>query len=177
MEFNRLCDIILEGFAVRSYSCLMLDCQFLYEQIKVLHSNIDERDIFNGPGHGLEHESHITVLYGIHEETPKVVYDSLSLYPAEFTLTGLSLFEDDEFDVLKFTVKSPDLHDLNDQAKNKLSCTSKFLKYEPHLTICYLLPGTGKKYLKSKCDIIGKKYFSDQFIFSNKNSEKVYWKV
>ena len=176
MNFNKFYELLCEGTAPRSFSCLMLDCSNLYQYVNDLHAEIDPDDIYDDePGHGLEKETHITTLYGIHTSKFSEVLDAVDLKPVKYKLTKLSLFENEKFDVLKFEVESKDLHALNKQCTENLEYTNKFSDYKPHLTVAYLLPGTGKKYTKNPCPIIGQGFSSNRFIFSDKNSNKV-WK-
>jgi 2'-5' RNA ligase len=100
----------------------------------------------------------------------------MDLYPVTYTLTGLSLFENEEYDVLKCSVDSESLHALNKQAR-ELEHTNNYPDYIPHLTIAYLNPGEGKKYLKMKSPIFDKELKSDRFIFSDKDGNQTKWKV
>jgi 2'-5' RNA ligase len=61
----------------------------------------------------------------------------------------MSLFENDEYDVLKFNVISNDLAKLNKLMKGNFEYTSNYPNYIPHLTIAYLKKGEGKKYIKN----------------------------
>jgi len=61
MIFNKFYELLCEGTAPRSFSCLMLDCSNLYQYVNDLHAEIDPDDIYDDePGHGLEKETHIT---------------------------------------------------------------------------------------------------------------------
>lgn len=178
MLFKQYYELLMENSAVRSYSCLMLDCANLAKDVIALQLQINPDDVYNDePGHGLERDFHITVLYGIHEQTPDVVYSALDLSPQKYKFTELSLFENEKYDVLKFSVDSKGLHTLNEQVCDRLYYTNSFPDYKPHCTVAYLKPGTGKNYTKIKSPILGKTYESDTFIFSSKNGDKVYWKV
>jgi hypothetical protein len=128
-------------------------------------------------GYGFESEPHITVLYGIHEQEPNIVKESINLNPVEYEITGLSLFENDDYDVLKCSIKSKDLKKLNKECCDSLEYTNDYPDYIPHLTVAYLLPGRGKKYTKLKSKSFNKSKKSNKFFFSNKDSEKTYWKV
>ena len=169
--------LLEENDAKRSYGCLMLDCSELGKKVEALQSNIEPEDIYEEDGHGLEKDAHITVLYGFHEQDGQVIKNSLEFSPIEYELTGLSLFENDDFDVLKFTVKSKDLKKLNKECSDTFENTNDYPDYIPHMTVAYLLPGTGKKYVKLKSPIIDKSFTSGKFIFSTKDSEKTKWKV
>lgn len=171
-------EILSENSAPRSYSCLMLDCSDLKKELKTIQSLIDEEDIYDEEeGHGLENDPHVTVLYGIHEQDPDAVKDQLELIPVVYELTKLSLFENEKYDVLKCSVESKDLHKLNKQCTENLEYTNSYPDYIPHMTVAYLLPGTGKKYLKIDSPIFGEEKTSNKFIFSNKDSEKTKWTI
>ncbi len=170
--------LIEENSASRSYACLMLDCSNVKSKFKELQKDIDKDDLYTEEeGHGMETEPHITVLYGIHEQDSNKVKEELELTPVEYTLTGLSLFENDNYDVLKFTVKSTDLKKLNKQCTKNLEYTNSYPDYIPHMTVAYLKQGTGKKYIKLKNPLIGVTQRSDNFTFSTKESKKTKWKV
>jgi len=175
MKFLEFVKLIQEGSAIRSYSCLMLDCQDLYSDIAKIHEQIASEDVYDDePGHGCEHEIHITVKYGIHLTKPSEALSEVSLFPIRYKIKGISLFENENFDVLKFDIQSTDLRKLNKQVCEKLECTDKFPVYSPHMTCAYIKPGIGKKYINLKSHIIGSSFVSNRFIFSNPNSEKVW---
>lgn len=179
MLFKQLLRSVLlaENSKPRSYSCLMLDCTDFKKHLKVIQDGIQKEDLYDEEGYGLEKEPHITVLYGIHEQDPTTVKQSLHLIPVEYELTGLSLFENDKYDVLKCSVKSKDLKALNKQCCENLEFTNDYPDYIPHLTVAYLNPGAGKKYVKMKSEGFGKEYKSGKFIFSNKDSKKTNWSL
>jgi 2'-5' RNA ligase len=67
-------------------------------------------------------------------------------YP-KLELKNVSLFENDDYDVLKFEVNAKVLHEINDRLK-KFPHTNNYPEYHPHCTIAYLKKGRGKKYVK-----------------------------
>ena len=175
MTFDKFYELLCEGSAPRSFSCLMLDCQQLYPHIAKIHDQIDSEDVYDDePGHSLEKESHVTACYGFSETKPQDVIPKLDLVPTRFKIKGISLFENEKFDVLKFDIQSADLNKLNRQIMDNFDITTSYKTYHAHLTIAYLRPGTGKKYTKIKSPIIGASFTSSRFIFSNPNSEKVW---
>ena len=118
--------------------------------VKYATDNIDKNDIYKvGNEFGIEHESHITVLYGIHksEKLSKLKDICKELDPIKIKIGKVSFFSNDNFDVLKYDIVSPDLKKVNKLFREKLEYTSTFPYYIPHLTLSYLKPGTAKKYL------------------------------
>ena len=178
MKFQEFVRLIQEGSAIRSYSCLMLDCQYLYPHIAKIHDQIAPEDVYDDePGHSLELESHVTACYGFSETKPQDVIPKLDLVPTRYKIKGLSLFENEKFDVLKFDIQSAGLNKLNKQCMDNFDITTSYPDYHAHLTVAYVRPGTGKKYTKIKSPIIGASFTSSKFIFSNPNSEKVWVNV
>ena len=179
MKLDELCKIIEEGSAIRKWSCLMLDMSFLSEEMAELHESICPCDVYDDePGHGIELHPHCTVKYGIHPEyTPYDIYHGVDLYPVKVKIGKLSLFENDNYDVLKFNIISKDLCDINEQVSRVFNCTDSYHKYNPHITVAYIKPGTGKYYIDMDNDISGQLLIGNKYIFSNPMSEKVEWIV
>jgi 2'-5' RNA ligase len=179
MIFDKLYkELMLENSKPRSYSCLMLDCADFKSELKKIQDQIDKDDLYTEEkGFGLETEPHITALYGIHEQDPSVVKGLLELKPLKYELTKLSLFENDKYDVLKCSVKSPDLKKMNKQCCDNLEFSSDYPDYIPHLTVAYLKPGMGKKYTSLKSKGFNKEYTSGRYLFSNKDSKKTHWNI
>lgn len=177
MNFNQLFTLITEGSAPRDYSCLMLDLSFLTEDVVQLHEEICPCDVLDEPGKGLELDTHVTVCYGLTEELPSNVLPKLSLKPVTLKIGGISLFQSEKQDVLKFDIISKDLNTLNKEVMEKFEVHTSFPDYHAHCTIAYLQPGAGKYYKKMKCPLIGKTFTSNRFIFSSPSSEKVWHDV
>ena len=136
------------------YGCVML--YFKVPKIADYTSQIEDDDVYDEKGFGIESKSHITLLYGLHDDEIKDcdVFDIVMKeeYP-DLLLVKPSLFENDEYDVLKFDVKYPKkeeriLHKVNKELMDKFPFTSDFPDYHPHCTIAYLKKGMGKKYVK-----------------------------
>jgi hypothetical protein len=132
------------------YGCVMLF--FDFPEMRKIQKPIKIEDIYLVEGddsYGLETEPHTTLLYGLHKE----VSDSdISNVLKEFTFGdvyahNISLFENPDCDVLKFDIEGDCLFECNEKLK-KFPYTTDFPDYHPHLTIAYLKPGTGKKYIK-----------------------------
>ena len=142
---------------------------------KKISSVIEKEDIYEVDGEfGVETEPHVTILYGFHKNVN--ANDVFDLYkehneskPIKFKINGISIFENDEFDVVKIDVESKVLTKLN-KLMRELPSTLTFPKYHAHITLAYVKKGMGKKYVKKfnkKLDISGNK-----LVFSTKKEKK-----
>lgn len=127
------------------YGCVMV--YFDFPELKDIQSNIKENDLRED--FGLEDEPHVTLLYGLHEEVTladvKKEIDNITFGP--LTLYNVSLFENEDFDVLEFDVKGKGIRAANKRLQN-LPFTSNYIDYNPHCTVAYLKPGKGKQYVE-----------------------------
>ena len=113
-------------------------------------SKIDRHDIYRGDDgtHGLETEPHVTVLYGLHDEVHEDLVCRICQGvegPLEVDVTGLSTFENEDYDVLKLDVESKLLRKLN-KAFRSFPHTNHYGDYKPHMTVAYLKKGHASKY-------------------------------
>lgn len=156
MDIRKYINLLLEDHA-HTFGCAMLFFDFSQKE---LHNQIDSKDIYEDPeddSYGLEDESHVTLLYGLHEEvTTQQVKDIIQKHNIPSGLLyayNISLFSTSpEYDVLKFDVKSSKkdttiLQKLNKELSN-LPNTNKFPDYHPHMTVAYIKKGMGKKYVE-----------------------------
>lgn len=120
---------------------------------------------------------HITILYGLKNE--KDYYELVKYFKnkpeVKFTISEISLFESDNkpYDVLKFTIISPDLVKYNSYVKENFDCNVTFPNYQPHLTIAYVNKGQGKKYLNLDSDLIDEVFRESDLQFSLLDGEKL----
>lgn len=156
----KLTDLINEEKTRKNeYGCVM--AFFKCPLMNKIHDAIDEAHVYYDPeddSYGLEDEPHVTLLYGLH--------DGVTIDDVKEKLKGIeikdciaynaSLFENEKYDVLKFDIRYPTkggafLSKANNKLK-ELPFTSNFPDYHPHMTIGYLKPGKGKKYIKNLKD-------------------------
>jgi 2'-5' RNA ligase len=146
----KLLDLLKEGKQTYDYGCVML--YFSFPNIEKIHDAINPKDVYTQEGDrtfGYEDEPHCTLLYGLHEEvTTEDVKNVLNNYTYKpLKAYNASLFENPDYDVLKFDIKGDNLHETNTDLKQH-PFTSDYPDYHPHMTIAYLKPGTGKRYVK-----------------------------
>jgi predicted double-glycine peptidase len=122
---------------------------------------------------GREEDPHITVLYGLHTRFPEEIRDCIQGFgPIRATFGRLSLFTQEEAEVLKIEVISSDLHRLH-QCLALLEHTDSYSEYSPHLTIAYLVHGRGEHYLSLNQEgIEGVEVLFDRLTFSNPEGER-----
>ncbi len=159
------------------YGCVML--YFKVPTLKDFTSKIEDVDVYDEEGFGIETKSHVTLLYGLHDEEIKDV-DVFDLvlkeeYP-NLILISPSLFENKDYDVLKFDVKYPKnedkvLHKVNKELMDEFPYTTDFPKYHPHCTIAYLKVGKGKKYVEMFKDAEIEVH-PNKIVYSKSNGEK-----
>jgi 2'-5' RNA ligase len=141
--------------------------------IKWGKDNIPEDVLYkSGDSFGREDEIHATILYGLHDKNPKAVKNLIKdVKSLKLKLGKISLFTSDEYDVVKISVISSDLRNLNSKFKANLKYSSDYPRYQPHITIAYVKKGEGDKY-NGNGQFMGEKAIIDHIIFSSKNNVK-----
>lgn len=120
-----------------------------------------------------ETEPHITVKYGLHADSPEELFGVLhGQPPITVTLGKTSLFKNDDFDVVKIDVDSPDLHALNEKIADAMPHTDTFPDYHPHVTLAYVKHGEGQRFVGDK-SLEGETAIIRSLTFSGKNREQV----
>ena len=127
-----------------------------------------------GDEYGREKETHVTILYGFVPELNELQIRKVlqGVEPFTITLTGIDTFKNEKegYDVVKFTVESSVLRQLNEKTK-KYPNQNEFPNYSPHLTICYVKPGTFKNPISGlKINIP-----VHQVFYSTANTDKSYF--
>lgn len=99
--------------------------------------------------YGREDHFHTTVKYGLtkqyDEEEIKKFLDETK--PFSIEIKGMSVFENEKFDVVKFDIDGKELRRLN-KIFAALPNEDEYPDYKPHMTLAYVKAGKGKKYIK-----------------------------
>ena len=164
---------LVEESGSRSFSCLMLDID--NSLLRGILSEINDDDLHEN---GKESDSHTTIKYGLHTKDKTAVFNSCKewgKFPITIKLHNFSIFENEEFDVLKLEVSSKDLRDLNKSICDEFEFTDSYPDYNPHVTLAYLKQGFGKIYvdlLNEKFPKLNKEVSCSKLIFSTADYDK-----
>lgn len=149
-----------------TYSCVLLPVEgSLRKEVLELASKVPD-DVLAEKGR--ESDPHITLLPDLKDEYPSHVADVLSRFqrPVRFALGPVTVFENDEHDVLKVSAAGPDLYFLN--ALLRANCTHDVTHpaYQPHVTLAYVKKGKGPELARQlgRLDRTGQ---SDVVVFSD----------
>jgi len=165
--------LLVEKEGPFSYSCLMLDIPD--SVTKNILKEIRDDDLHE---EGKETEAHTTVKYGLHTQDHQEVFDFCEEYsnlPFEIILKNFSLFENEEYDVLKLEVESKELRTLNKKICDNFEFTDSFPNYNPHCTLAYLKSGMGAVYvrlLEEKFPDFNEKLTCNKLLFSEKSGKQ-----
>ena len=151
------------------YGCVMIDIPF--NNWDEITSIIDKDDLYideTDDTYGIQHRPHLTLKYGLHSDVSlgDVKDCFLGVEYVDVVLSGLSLFKNDKFDVLKFDVlKNNNLSKVNGRL-SELPNSDEFPDYKPHVTIAYLKKGMGDKYLELDFDDLKTNFKISDIIYS-----------
>jgi 2'-5' RNA ligase len=150
-RMQKLAGIIKENTAsTYEYGCVML--YFGFPMMNKIHDGIDPNDVYTEEAnqtYGLEDEPHCTLLFGLHDnelDTNTVIKIATNFEYPSVVAHNVSMFQNEKYDVLKFDIKGDGLHSANKELR-KFPHTNSFPDYHPHMTIAYLKPNTGQKYV------------------------------
>ena len=163
------------------YGCLMFYLDVAKEDWDKLQEMIDDEDLYepeDDSSYGRETEPHATILFGFHADVPDEDLEKEidKIKEPKIGFKGISSFNNEKFDVLKFDVDSKDMHDLNGKFK-KFPHTNNFPDYHPHVTIAYLKPKTAEKYIKKMKGMEEMHAEVDNLVYSKPDGEKKTYKV
>ena len=144
----------------------LLDARYIYEE----HPH--KKNLANG----LEVEPHITLLYGLENESDfepikKILAECA---PIKFEIGRISAFrnEDKPYDVMVVEILSKDLQDLHWKIRNEFAVTNDFPKYKPHMTLGYVQKGSCSE-IEGESFWTGAQYSCPMVHFSNTSGEQI----
>lgn len=140
---------------------------------------IEEDELYTEEeGHGRELEPHVTLLYGLHEDVDdgdiKKVIDEWE--PFNIKLKTVGIFENDKFDVVKFSITAKVLSDKNKELK-EFPHTNDYPDYKAHATIAYVKPGKGKEIMKRYNDFKEIELECGKIKYSKPDKSKKYYSL
>lgn len=133
------------------YGCVMVDVPVKnWEEITSFIDNQDLYTVENDNTYGLQDRPHLTLLYGLHKEVTSEMVEGVlkDVKPFDIEIDGVDIFENEDYDVVKFNIKKTDILQSIFDELSKLPNSNSFKDYKPHITIAYVRKGTGKKYIK-----------------------------
>ena len=130
--------------------CLMLSPPMMKQVVERMHDDLERILLSHGYKRDEDFEFdkyvHITVAFGININTDiNLIKEIVRNRPSYFQITELSLFENENFDIIKFDVMSSDLRILNHIIKSKMEVKSTFNEYHPLLTVAYVPKGMDRE--------------------------------
>ena len=169
--------LVLENRNEHPYGCSMVFLR--YPELFKIQDAINPDDLHDN---GFEDEPHVTLLYGIHdggehdelskEKLAEIIDISKPTLDEAVILKGVSAFENDEYDVLKFDAESPALREANKKLSNFPNSNS-FPDYKPHVTIAYLKSGKAKDYIEKFKDIKDVELSPEKIVYSRPNGTRM----
>lgn len=169
-----------ENYNQKKYGVLMV--YFDIEEWKdMIESIIDKDDIYIAPDddYGFEYNPHCTIIYGLedYDDIIRDIHKFIEYLNENYFDTNnisifrsnISIFENNDYDVVKFDIESEDLIELNELFRQNFVYNNEYTEYKPHMTIAYVKKGKGRKYIKKmepvNLDI-------DKYVYSVPNSKK-----
>lgn len=163
------------------HSCIMLYYGSPHKDMFLsLKDKIDPEDLYGVDlGYGFETSPHVTVKYGIIEDDLDLMKDIIGKVDPIIVKTAksFSLFENEKFDVLKISIYSKELREFNRRICRIFENEDKYPTYNPHTTIAYLNPGTGKKYIDMDSPVLNTFFTLKKLVLSDPESNKRYIKL
>lgn len=174
--FNNFQHIMEKSKETYSYGCAML--YFNFPGMEEIHRMIDPEDIYTEEKdrtYGLEDEPHVTLLYGLHSDEindQDVIDVCKEKKVGDIKLYNASLFENKDYDVLKFDADNEVLFEINKNLEDNFPYSTDYPDYHPHSTIAYIKSGKGAKYVDM---LKGKEFIAtpDKIVYSKPDGTRI----
>jgi len=163
-----------------SYSSLQVDMPLHIARVVMNYSYLIPANLLYNPTdekkYGVENEIHCTILYGIHSPDSEGVRDIIERFricPFSLKFGAVSFFEQDEYDVMKYEIISPYLHEINRMMVEGLDYTNTYNNYQPHCTIAYLKKGVKEQHVFDfdSYVLVDREVWIDELTFSSKTGQ------
>jgi N12 class adenine-specific DNA methylase/2'-5' RNA ligase len=159
------------------YACILFELpEPLASKVLTLACRVPSKML---DGDKVEARPHVTLKYGLHENSPHAARHLLSqCKPPVVRLLGVSTFPASESsercDVVKIDVDSPDLHNLNHLVCSRMMHTNTHADYKPHITLCYVRDGQGAEAarLLSPCPLSGEEITFTRAVFADSSGAR-----
>jgi len=134
------------------YGCVMarIDEETSHKILEFNQRMIGEDVLYvDEEGLGREDTPHVTVKWGLTESYSKDRMAELlrEVRPFMMEIRGIGLFENEQFDVVKFNVDGKELKALNEMF-SRLPNEDSHPVYQPHMTLAYVRKGMGRKFAR-----------------------------
>ena len=135
--------------------------------------NIPNSILSQEEGKGRELDIHITVIYGVCDNSVELVKDIVKEYKSiKVKLGEVTYFrKSPDFDVVKIKIISEDLKRLHEDIKRGLNVEESFDKYQPHCTIAYVQKGEASQFSGNNF-IKGTEVSFNELVFINNKDEE-----
>lgn len=168
---------VVESFLKRiAYDFSSLQCNLPQDISQEIYQwgrdNISDDEVDSKEGRQPVDDIHVTLKYGLHNHDFTVARNLLqNMGPIDIELGSISIFECDDYDVVKIDVGSPDLHRINKLISSSLPVTDTHPEYIPHVTVSYVKKGVGQRLLGRE-DFKGRKIRFDSVMFSGHDNRR-----
>lgn len=146
------------------------------EKIDPKYRILDEEYTENG----ISERAHVTLKYGICGSSDDVrEWCSEKLSPFNVVFTGASVFKNDDSWVLVMLCGKDKVYEYNSELCKTIPHIDPYDKYTPHMTICYMKPGTECDEVLKYCNekFSGKEYEVSEMEYSDENDKVFNWKL
>ena len=135
--------------------------------------NIPDSVLCKEEGSGRESDTHITVIYGVCDNSEESIKDIAKNYKSiKVKLGKVTYFKNSpDFDVVKIEIISKDLKKIHENIKRKLNVKETHDKYQPHCTIAYVKKGEAAQFGGNNF-IEGTEVVFDKLVFINDKDEE-----
>lgn len=181
MIIKKYIQFVKEAINGYKYGCVMIEVPISnWDEIT---SWIDPNDVYESKGdstYGVQENPHLTLLYPVLENAKfdeiKNVLRSTLNHEISIEIDKIDVFENEEFDVVKFNVKNNEyLNKIHENLKNNIPNDDKYDIYRPHITLAYIKKGLGKKYIRNDYKYTIKNV--NKICYSLSNGEKTYFEI